>query len=73
MPNITLSLPDDVYKKMKKHFQVKWSEVARRAIINEIEKFEAIEKIASKSKLTLKDVEELDKKIKEGMRNHFKV
>ncbi|AMM53557.1 hypothetical protein [Pyrococcus kukulkanii] len=40
MPNITLSIPPDVYERMKKHKEVKWSEVARRAIIEYLEKIE---------------------------------
>jgi len=40
MPNITLSIPPGVYKKMKKHKEVKWSEVARKAIIEYLEKLD---------------------------------
>jgi len=40
MANITLSLPDDIYKKMKKYSEIKWSEVARKAIVDYIKKLE---------------------------------
>ncbi len=40
MPNITLSIPNDVYQKMKKHKEIKWSEVARKAIIEYVEHLE---------------------------------
>ncbi|RLE52314.1 MAG: hypothetical protein DRJ33_04105 [Candidatus Methanomethylicota archaeon] len=40
MPNITLSIPKEVYEKMKKYKEVKWSEVARRAIVEYLEKLE---------------------------------
>ncbi len=33
MAHITLSIPDEVYKKMKEHPEIKWSEVARQSII----------------------------------------
>lgn len=33
MPHITLSIPEDLYEEMKKHPEVRWSEVARRAIV----------------------------------------
>jgi len=33
MPNITLSIPEDVYERMKKYREVKWSEVVRKAIV----------------------------------------
>jgi len=40
MPNITLSIPDDVYRKMKKYGEVKWSEVARKAIVEYLRRLE---------------------------------
>ncbi|HLD04362.1 MAG TPA: hypothetical protein VJG90_01460 [Candidatus Nanoarchaeia archaeon] len=33
MAHITLSIPDEVYKEMKRHPEIKWSEVARQSII----------------------------------------
>jgi hypothetical protein len=33
MAHITLSVPDTVYQEMKKHPEIKWSEVARQSII----------------------------------------
>lgn len=33
MAHITLSIPDEVYKEMKAHPEIKWSEVARQNII----------------------------------------
>ena len=33
MVNITLSISEDVYKEMKRHPEIKWSEVARKSII----------------------------------------
>ena len=67
MPNITLSVPEEVYKIMKKHREMRWSEVARKAITEEVKKIELIEKIVSKSKLTMKDIEEINEKIKKGL------
>ena len=32
MAHITLSIPDETYKKMKMHPEIKWSEVAREGI-----------------------------------------
>lgn len=71
MPNVTLSVPEDVYVIMKKHREMRWSEVARAAIVEQVKKLEAMDKIASKSKLTLKDVEEINEKIKDGIHKHF--
>jgi len=38
--NITLAIPDDIYRKMKKHKEIKWSEIARQAIIDYLKKLE---------------------------------
>jgi hypothetical protein len=67
MPNITLSIPEEVHEIMKKHREMRWSEVARKAIVEEVKKIEMMEKIASKSKLTMKDIEEINEKIKKGI------
>lgn len=71
MANITLSVPDDIYKKMRYFSEVKWSEVARKAIIEKIEMLALAEKLAQKSKLTEKDVEEFNKKIKSSANKMF--
>jgi len=39
MPEITLSIPEDVYKKMKE-YDVKWNEVFKDAIISYIRRLE---------------------------------
>ncbi|MBI2672041.1 hypothetical protein HYX16_03855 [Candidatus Woesearchaeota archaeon] len=64
MGNITLSLPNEVQKEMKKFAEIRWSEVARKAIIERLETLKLAEKIAQKSKLTEKDVQTFSKKIK---------
>ena len=63
MTNMTLSIPEELHKKMKQFSEVRWSEVARKAIDQRINDLEIMEKIASKSKLTKKDAEEISKKI----------
>lgn len=71
MPNITLSVPENLHELMRKHRQIRWSEIARRAIEFEAKKMELVEQIASKSKLTMDDVMALDSKVKKRMRKHF--
>ena len=64
MPNITLAVSDELHKKMKKFREIRWSEIARASIEQRINDLEVMDKIASKSKLTKKDIEEISKKIK---------
>jgi hypothetical protein len=32
MPNMTISIPEALHKKMKRYSEVKWSKVARKAL-----------------------------------------
>lgn len=64
MGNMTLAIPNDVQDEMRHFTEVRWSEVARKAIIEKIDALKMAEKLADKSKLTQKDVDEFNKKIK---------
>lgn len=63
MPNITLAIPEDLHEKMKHHSEIRWSEVVRKTLSEKVELLEAIDRIAKKSKLTQKDVDEIAKKV----------
>ncbi len=63
MPNVTLAIPEELHEKMKKHSEIRWSEVVRKTITEKIEDMEMMEKLVSKSRLTKNDVEELAHKI----------
>lgn len=65
--NITLSVSDEVFEKMREFPEMRWSEVARASIEQRLEMLEALESVASKSKLSAKDAEELGEKIKKGI------
>tara|TARA_Y100000310_G_scaffold344949_1_gene460709 strand:- start:7422 stop:7640 length:219 start_codon:yes stop_codon:yes gene_type:complete len=71
MPNITLSIPEELHNIVKTHTEIKWSEVARRAMWLQARKLQLMDQLASKSKLNKKDVEELDHKIKAGLLKRF--
>ncbi|MBN1389007.1 MAG: hypothetical protein JXA22_00010 [Candidatus Thermoplasmatota archaeon] len=72
MPNITLSLPDDIFSIMKEHGEIKWSEVARRAILEYAKKLALLDALTKDSELTEEDIMALDEKVKEGIYNHYK-
>ncbi|MGY4884877.1 MAG: hypothetical protein ACP5NZ_04840 [Nanobdellota archaeon] len=42
MTNITLSIEDEVYDKMKKFSEIKWSEFVRKCVQKRIEELESI-------------------------------
>ena len=51
MTNITLSIDDDVYKKMRKYSEVRWSDFVRKIIKNRIEELETLDKIPNKESI----------------------
>ena len=71
MPNITLSVPDDLYIIIKKHNQIRWSEIARRALWDYAKKMEMLDQLTADSELTEKDVMKLDKVIKKALAKHY--
>ncbi len=71
MANITLAIPDELHEKMKHFSEMRWSEVARKAIQQRIEDLETLNAIASKSKLTKKNILGLSKKINKDATGKF--
>ena len=71
MVNITLSIPEELHKKMKIFSEIRWSEVVRKTLEQKVKDMEVIEEIANKSKFTKKDAEEIAKKIKRSASMKF--
>jgi len=63
MVNVTVTIPEELRNKLKKHDEVNWSAVIRKALQEYLRNIEIAEAIAQKSKLTKKDAEEISKKI----------
>ncbi len=71
MPTMTLSVPNDLYDIIKSHKEIKWSEIARRAMWEYAMKLNLLDKILEKSEFTEKDAMEMDKIIKRSLREHY--
>ena len=67
MTNMTFAVPEELMSVMKRHKEIKWSEVAREAIAGKAEELKLMDQLVSKSKLTEKDAMEIANKIKEGI------
>ncbi len=67
MTNVTVSVPEDLKEQMALHEEVNWSAVIRKAIQDHLHRLAIADAIASKSKLTKKDIEELDRMVKKGI------
>jgi hypothetical protein len=69
MVNVTLSIPNDLKRKMDSFVEINWSAVARQAFDEKIHDLEFIKKFKSQSKLTDEDAiklgRELNKKLAE--------
>ena len=63
MPNLTLSIPEELHEKMKRHSEIRWSEVVRKTISERIEDLELMDKLTKRSKLTQADVDKIAEKI----------
>ena len=60
---MTLSIPEDLFRKMKTFREIRWSEIARQAIEKRVNDLEIMNRIASKSRLTENDAKEIALKI----------
>lgn len=67
MTNMTLAVPNDLQEIMQKHRDIKWSEVARKAMWEKAKRLELMEKIVGKSELTEEDAEKIGNKIKQSI------
>ena len=71
MTNITVTLPDELKKELKKHKEVNWSAVIRKAIFEHLRNVRIAEAIAQKSKLTKKDADEISRMMKKELAEEF--
>jgi hypothetical protein len=63
MPNVTLSVSKELHEEMRRHPEVKWSEVARRALQVEVERLHIFDELLTGSKLTIEDAVRFGRKI----------
>ena len=64
---MTLAIPDDLHSIMKKHSEVRWSEVARKALWMQAKKMELMDKILTNSELTEEDSIMLGRKVNKSI------
>lgn len=63
MTNITLSIPNELHSRMKKHSEIRWSEVVRKSISEKVDILDTMNRLTKKSKLTLKDIQSISNKV----------
>lgn len=67
MANITLSVPDALYEEMKRHPEIRWSEVARQALAKKLEDLRRLDALLAGSTLRESDVDEIGRGVKAGV------
>lgn len=72
MGTMSVSVEDEMKARMSQLHEINWSAVARKAFEEKLKEVEILKKLASKSKLTAKDAQEISKKINEGMAKKFR-
>jgi len=70
--NVTFAVPEELHEIMRKHPEIKWSEIARKAMWEYASRLELMERLTSESRLSEKDVLELDKKVKAGIAKKYR-
>jgi predicted nucleic acid-binding protein len=72
MPNMTLSVPADVHRLMRRHPEIRWSEVARRAIIQKLMDLERMDELTHDSKMTEQDAIELGRIVNKSLARRYR-
>ena len=70
MPNITLVISEELKQKMDKHSSIKWSAAVRNLIEQKLADFEDAERIARKSRLSMKDIKTISLKVSKAAAKH---
>jgi len=64
MPNMTFAVPEELHREMRRHRDVRWSEVARRALAREIDRLHIYDRLFADSRLTEPDAVEIGRAIR---------
>ena len=72
MTTLTLSVPDEMKKKMESFPEMNWSEVARQAFMQKLEDMEFLRRFKEKSRITEKEALRLGKEISREVSNKLR-
>lgn len=71
MVNMTLSIPEELYREMVAHSELKWSDVARQAFEKKIRELHWIDEVLKNSKMSDIDAENIGNAIKIKINKRF--
>ncbi len=72
MVNMTLAVPKELHEIVKRHPEIRWSEVARRAMWEYARRLELLDQLTSKSKLTAEQALAADHAVKKKLAERYK-
>jgi hypothetical protein len=55
MPNMTFAVPEELHREIRRHKDIRWAEIARRALAREVNRLHIYDRLLSKSRLTEED------------------
>jgi predicted translin family RNA/ssDNA-binding protein len=67
LANVTLAVPEELRRKMRNHPEIKWSEVARKAMWEYANKLDMMDELTKKSRLTENDALKIGREINAGI------
>lgn len=70
--NFTLSLPDELKKRMDEHDEIRWSNVVRNILEQKLDDFDKLERLLAKSQLNNEHLVELKKKVDDDARKYVR-
>jgi len=70
--NVTLAVPEELHKIMKKHPEIRWSEVARQAMWDYARRLSLLDEIAGKSKLSEKAALNIGEAVKQAIAERYR-
>jgi len=68
---MTLSVPEELYKEMMAHSELKWSDVARQAFEKKVRELHWMDEVLKNSQVTEEDAEKIGHDVKAKMRKRF--
>lgn len=72
MVNVTLAVPEELHNIMKRHPEIKWSEVARQAMWEYARKLELLDEMVNTSNLSEQDALRIGELVKKGVAKRYK-
>ncbi len=71
MPTVTVSVDEQLKRRMEKHPEINWSEVTRQAIEEKISELELLDELTADSTLSAEDAAEISERVDENVRAEF--